>query len=346
MEYRTLGNTDQKVSLVCLGTMTWGNQNSREEGLEQMDYALDQGVNFFDAAEMYPVPPTAERYGHTEEIIGEWFASRGKRDEIILATKVAGRTKHMDWLRDGAESRLNKKQIHDAVDASLKRLKTDRIDLYQLHWPDRLMRLFGGLNYRHYEVESIEPAETLSALAELVKAGKIRWVGLSNETPWGLQAFLKAAEQLDLPRVVSVQNAYNLLNRTYELGLSEFYFREQVGLLAYSPLGQGVLSGKYLDGAKPSGARFTLFGRGERYQTPRAEKAIRSYMAIAARHALDPTVLANAFVASRPFVTSNIIGATSMEHLRTAISACQVALDEEVIKAIEDAHLQQPNPCP
>lgn len=346
MEYRKLGQSGESVSAICLGTMTWGQQNTEEEGFAQMDYALEQGVNFFDTAEMYPIPPDAETYAGTERIIGNWFASRGTRDQITLASKVAGRSR-MPWLRNGEESRLNRKQIEDAVDASLNRLQSDRIDLYQLHWPDRRLNLFGGLGYKHYEnKDDVAPAETLAVLADLIKAGKIRWVGLSNETPWGLSEFLKAAESEGLPRVASVQNAYNLLNRVWELGLEEFYWREQVGLLAYSPLAQGVLSGKYLDGARPAGARFTLFDRAQRYQTPSAEVAVRSYLRIAAKYQLDPTVLANAFVTSRPFVTSNIIGATSLKQLRTAIDGCQVKLDEKILADIEKAHLQQPNPCP
>ena len=345
MEYRKLGNSEQQVSAVCLGTMTWGQQNTQEEAFEQMDYAVSQGINFFDTAELYPIPPIAETYGETERIIGAWFASRGNRDDIILATKAAGRSP-MPWLRGGDEVRLNRQQIEAALDASLKRLGTDRVDLYQLHWPDRRLKLFGGLGYRHYDKESIAAAETLAVLGDLVKAGKIRWVGLSNETPWGLHAFLSAADEAGLPRVVSVQNAYNLINRVYELGMSEFYYREQVGLLAYSPLAQGFLSGKYLGGARPPQARFTLFDRAQRYETPGADRAIKLYMQVAAKHDIEPTVLANAYVTSRDFVTANIIGATSMAQLRSAIAGCQTELSEEVLKDIEEAHLQQPNPCP
>ncbi|MGI9344952.1 MAG: aldo/keto reductase [Gammaproteobacteria bacterium] len=352
MEYRPLGHsdhTDIKVSAICLGTMTWGQQNTQAEGFEQMDYALAQGVNFFDTAEAYPIPPMAKTHAETERIIGRWFKERGTRDQVVLATKVAGRTPS-DWFREGGiEVRLNAQQIEWAAEQSLKRLQTDRIDLYQLHWPDRRIPNFGlgGLGYKRYKQQDpIAPHETLEALSRLVKAGKVRYVGLSNETPWGLQAFLKAADQHDLPRVVSVQNAYNLVNRAYEIGMSEFFFEEQVGLLAYSPLAQGFLSGKYLDGAKPEGARFTLFDRGQRYQTVQAESAIRSYLDIAARHQMDPTMMANAFVTAQPFVTSNIIGATTMEQLRIAIEGCQLELSEEVIKEINEAHVLQPNPCP
>ena len=253
MEYRKLGNTDIDVSVICLGTMTWGEQNTMEEGHEQMDYALDQGVNFFDAAELYPIPPKAETQGRTEECIGSWFKKTGNREKVILATKVAGRSP-MNWFR-GDGTKLDRENIEAAIDASLDRLQTDYIDLYQLHWPDRPMSMFGsgGIGYKHIESESISINETLKVLSDLVASGKIRYVGLSNETPWGLSEFLKYSEMNNLPRVVSVQNAYNFLNRTYEQGMSEYFHRSQVGLLAYSPLAQGYLTGKYIDGARPEG---------------------------------------------------------------------------------------------
>ena len=346
MEYRKLGNTDIDVSVICLGTMTWGEQNTMEEGHEQMDYALDKGVNFFDVAELYPIPPKAETQGKTEECIGTWFKKTGNREKIILATKVAGRSP-MSWFR-GEGTKLDRENIETAVDASLDRLQTDYIDLYQLHWPDRPMSMFGsgGIGYKHIESESISINETLQVLSDLVASGKIRYVGLSNETPWGLSEFLKYSEMNNLPRVVSVQNAYNFLNRTYEQGMSEYFHRSQVGLLAYSPLAQGYLTGKYIDGARPAGARTTLFERGDRYEVPGANEAIKSYVAYAKSIGIDPSVMANSFVNSRDFVTSNIIGATTMEQLKLAVGSIEVNLDEENIKAIETIHRSNPNLCP
>ncbi len=346
MEYRKLGNTDIDVSVICLGTMTWGEQNTMEEGHEQMDYALDKGVNFFDVAELYPIPPKAETQGKTEECIGTWFKKTGNREKIILATKVAGRSP-MSWFR-GEGTKLDRENIETAVDASLDRLQTDYIDLYQLHWPDRPMSMFGsgGIGYKHIESESISINETLQVLSDLVASGKIRYVGLSNETPWGLSEFLKYSEMNNLPRVVSVQNAYNFLNRTYEQGMSEYFHRSQVGLLAYSPLAQGYLTGKYIDGARPAGARTTLFERGDRYEVPGANEAIKSYVAYAKSIGIDPSVMANSFVNSRDFVTSNIIGATTMEQLKLAVGSIEVNLDEENIKAIEAIHRSNPNLCP
>ena len=346
METRKLGRTDLDVSVICLGTMTWGEQNTEAQGHEQMDYAVDRGVTFFDAAEMYPVPPRADTYGRTEEIIGAWFAARGSRDKVVLASKVAGRSA-FSWLREGGgETRLTREQIHAAADASLKRLRTDYIDLYQLHWPDRPMRLFEGLDYEHQTGDQIAFEETLGALDELVMQGKVRHVGLSNESPWGTMNYLERSERLDLPRVQSIQNCYNLLNRTYETGLSEIAYREGVGLLAYSPLGQGCLSGKYLDGARPEGSRRQLFDRMQRYETPAAEIAIGEYVELAREHGLDPTQMALQFVTSRPFVTSNIIGATTMAQLETNIASAGATLSDEVLKGIEQIHLMHSNPCP
>ena len=346
MQYKKLGNTDIDVSLVCLGTMTWGQQNTQEEGFEQMDYALEQGVNFFDTAELYSIPPKAETQGSTETIIGNWFNKNGNRNEIILATKVAGRS-GMKWFR-GGETRLNKKNIEEAIEGSLKRLQTDYIDLYQLHWPDRALNIFGGgLGlYKHYELESIPIEETLEVLAEIVKTGKVRHIGLSNETPWGLSEFLNISEKKSYPRVQSVQNAYNLLNRNYENGMSEFFHRSEVGLLAYSPLAQGYLSGKYLDGKLPEGSRTKLFGRGQRYETPSAESSIRKYVNLAEQSNLDPSLMANAFVNSRDFVTSNIIGATTMDQLRLAIESEQTKLSDDILEELDKIHSECPNPCP
>ena len=346
MEYRKLGNTDIDVSVICLGTMTWGQQNTMEEGHEQMDYALDKGVNFFDAAELYPIPPKAETQGKTEECIGSWFKKTGNREKVILATKVAGRSP-MSWFR-GEGTKLDRENIETAVDASLERLQTEYIDLYQLHWPDRPMSMFGsgGIGYKHIDSESIPINETLEVLSDLVSSGKIRYVGLSNETPWGLSEFLKYSEMNDLPQVVSVQNAYNFLNRTYEQGMSEYFYRSQVGLLAYSPLAQGYLTGKYIDGARPEGSRTALFERGDRYEVPGANEAIKSYVAYAETIGMDASVMANAFVNSRDFVTSNIIGATTMEQLKLAVGSIEVNLDEENFQAIEQIHRNNPNLCP
>jgi len=345
MEYRILGDTDLEVSLICLGTMTWGQQNSEEEGHDQMDYALEKGINFFDTAEMYSIPPKPETQGSTERIVGSWFKKSSNREKIILATKVAGRGR-MDWIR-GAETKLDRENIEKAIEDSLKRLQTDYIDLYQLHWPDRPINIFGGgLGYKHFEAETVAISETLEVLKDLVKSGKIRYVGLSNETPWGLSEFLKFSELNNQPKIVSVQNAYNLLNRTYEQGLSEFFFRSSVGLLAYSPLAQGYLTGKYLDGARPEGARTTLFERGQRYETVHAEEAIRAYVDYANEKGIDAAVLAHAFVNSQSFVTSNIIGATNMEQLKLAIDSCDVVLSEEDLSFIDEIHFRCPNPCP
>ncbi|WP_210496568.1 aldo/keto reductase [Microvirga antarctica] len=347
MEYRRLGRTDLNVSLICLGTMTWGQQNTESEGHAQMDYALDQGINFFDTSEMYSIPPRRETQGSTEKIIGTWFKARGNRDKVILASKVVGRTPN-DWLRDdGSPAELSRAQIEEAIDKSLKRLQTDYLDLYQIHFPDRPMPW--GSNptiFRHQEAESHPIEETLHVMGDLVKAGKIRNFGLSNESAWGTMTFLKHSEIRSLPRVQSVQNAYNLLNRTYEVGLAEISMREQIGLLAYSPLAQGYLTGKYLKGARPAGARTTLFDRGQRYENPVAEAAVEKYLGLAREFGLDPAQMAIAFVNTRPFVASNIIGATSMEQLKTDIAAIDVTISPELEARINEIHLAYCNPCP
>ncbi|MCK5769164.1 NADP(H)-dependent aldo-keto reductase [Algiphilus sp.] len=344
MDYRRLGHSDLEVSLICLGTMTWGQQNTEAEAFEQIDYALDQGINFIDAAEMYPVPPMAETQGATETIIGNWLARSGRREEIVLASKVTGKSA-MDWIRGGP--RLTRQQIVEACEDSLQRLQTDFLDLYQVHWPDRATNFFGKLGYQHREDDDVaEIGETLGALAELVEAGKVRYVGISNETPWGLSEYLRLAHQHDWPRVVSVQNPYNLLNRSYEIGLAEFSWRERVGLLAYSPLAFGVLSGKYLGGEKPEGARLTLFERFSRYTGEIPEAATRAYVELAREHKLDPAQMALAYVNSRGFLASNIIGATTMEQLKANIASHDVALSSKVLKGIEAIHQRYPNPCP
>ena len=281
MEYRVLGTSDLKVSNVCLGTMTFGEQNTEADGHEQMDYALDRGINFFDTAEMYAVPPRAETQGATERIIGTWFKKTGNRDKVILATKVAGRSP-MRWMRDGGiDTEQTRDQIEFAIDRSLKNLQTDYVDLYQLHWPDRPLQLFGGLGYKHMSDEINKIEGILDVLHDLVKAGKVRYIGLSNETAWGTMTFLKYAEMKGLPKVQTVQNAYNLLNRTDEVGLAEVYHREKVSLLGYSPLAQGYLTGKYQDGALPKGSRKQLFNRLQRYEAPQVEGLINEYMALA-----------------------------------------------------------------
>ena len=347
MEYRELGRTGIKVSSICLGTMTWGQQNTEAEGHEQMDYALDQGINFFDTAEMYSVPPKAETQGSTEKIVGSWFKARGKRDKVILATKIAGRSP-MNWLRDDKSgTEQSRKQIFEAVDKSLKRLQTDYIDLYQLHWPDRPISLFGsgGLTYKHTD-EIIQIDEILDALNDVVKAGKVRHIGLSNETPWGTMKFLHHADTKSLPRVQSIQNAYNLINRVFELGGAEIAHREGVGLLAYSPLAQGYLTGKYQNGALPVGSRKQLFNRLQRYESPQTARAVDAYLAIAEKHGLDASQLANQFVTTRPFVTSNIIGATTMEQLKLAVTSREIPWTDELEADVNAAHANQPNPAP
>ena len=344
MKKRKLGKTDLEVSEICLGTMTWGEQNSESEGHAQMDYALDNGINFFDTAEMYAVPPKKETQGSTEKIIGSWFKDRKSRDKVILATKVSGRSP-LNWLRDDEKStEQSREQIFEAVDKSLLRLGIDYIDLYQLHWPDRPMNLFGGsINYEHMDEPSIDISIILESLNELVKSGKVRHIGLSNETPWGTMKFLHHSDISSTPRVQSIQNAYNLLNRTFEIGGSEIAHREDVGLLAYSPIAQGYLSGKYQNGALPKGSRKELFNRLQRYEGPYAEEAIEAYLNIARKYEIDPSQLANQFVTSRPFVTSNIIGATNMEQLKLAVTSIDIKITKEIEEDIEKAFQRHGN---
>jgi aryl-alcohol dehydrogenase-like predicted oxidoreductase len=347
MEYRELGRTGVKVSALCLGTMTYGEQNTETEGHEQMDYAAEHGINIFDAAEIYPIPPKAETQGRTEEIIGTWLMRRKNRDKVLIATKVAGRSTKIDWLRDETTlSRQSPAQILEAVDKSLARLKTDYIDVYQLHWPDRPMRIFEGLEYVHLPGDAHPIHDILSTLGKLITDGKVRFIGLSNETPWGAMSFLKLAESHGLPRPASIQNAFNLVNRSYEVGLSEVTFNEQVSLLAYSPLGQGYLTGKYEGGALPAGARKTLFDRLGRYELGNGPRAISAYVALAKKHGLDPAQMAISYAVSRPFVTSVIIGATTMEQLKTDIGAAGLTLQDAVLEDIDKIHLDYPNPCP
>jgi aryl-alcohol dehydrogenase-like predicted oxidoreductase len=348
MEYRPLGRTGLRVSAICLGTMTWGEQNSEAEGHAQMDYALERGINFLDTAELYSIPPKAETQGSTERIIGSWLAARGNRDKVILATKVVGRSQNTWFRDDGSPAELSRAQIVEAVEKSLRRLRTDYIDLYQIHWPDRAVSQFGSnpVIFKPTSGPEHPIEETLAALGDLVKAGKIRHIGLSNESPWGLMTYLKHAEAKGLPRVASIQNAYSLVNRTFEGGLAEIALREEVGLLAYSPLAQGYLTGKYENGARPPGARKTLFDRLQRYETPGAAPAITAYVQLARKWGLDPAQMAIAFATSRPFTTSTIIGATTMAQLKTAIDAADVPISPELEAEIDAIHLVHTNPCP
>jgi len=343
---KPLGRTDLEVSICCLGTMTFGKQNTEAEGFEQMDFALDAGVNFFDTAEMYAIPPTPETYGKTEIIIGNWFKARNNREKVILATKVAGRSP-MSWCREaGGETRVNEAQIDEAVEKSLRRLQTDYIDLYQIHWPDRPVEMFGSSGNINFEQEYVAFEDTLSALNKHVKNGNIRHIGVSNETSWGVMRFVDEATKNGLPRIVSIQNAYHLLNRTFETGLSEISQREDVGLLAYSPLAQGYLTGKYQNGARPEGSRSALFNRGQCYETPSAEATINKYLELAVELNLTPAQLALKFCATRPFMASVIIGATKMEQLREDIGAFEVVWSKEIEHQINTIHKSCPNPCP
>ncbi|AXF07835.1 NADP(H)-dependent aldo-keto reductase [Paraburkholderia sp. SIMBA_055] len=350
MEYRRLGDSDVQVSLIGLGTMTWGEQNTEQEAHAQIDYALDHGVNLIDTAEMYPVPPRAETQGSTERFIGTWLAQhRSAREKIVLATKIAGpaRQPHNPRHIRGETNQFDRKNLTEALNDSLKRLQTDYVDLYQLHWPDRNTMTFGRPAYPWVDDEYTVPIEeTLSVLADFVKAGKVRHVGVSNETPWGVAQFLRASEKLGLPRIVSIQNPYSLLNRTYEVGLSEYAHRDNIGLLAYSPLAFGWLSGKYEGGARPAGARISLFERFQRYSKPQAVQATTRYVELAKRHGLSPAQFALAFVNSRPFVTSNLIGATSLDQLKENIASVDVKLSQDVLDEIDALHQLQPNPAP
>ena len=341
----TLRTIDGKeVSKICLGTMTWGQQNTEAEAHEQISYALDRGINMLDAAEMYPVPPRAETQGRTEEYIGTWFKKTGLRDKYILATKAAGPNPEFHYLRGGP--RFTRAQLMEAVDGSLRRLQTDCIDLYQLHWPDRYTNFFGQRGYFHREQPETPIDETLRALQELVAAGKIKTIGLSNETPWGTMKFLELADRESLPRVESIQNPYGLLNRTYEIAMAEVSHREDVGLLAYSPLGMGLLTGKYRHGAKPEGSRMAVFERFTRYDGAETLEATEQYLQLADEHGLNPTHMALAFVNTRPFVLSNIIGATTMEQLKMNIDSLDVTLSKDVLKGIEAIQQRLPNPAP
>jgi aryl-alcohol dehydrogenase-like predicted oxidoreductase len=345
MEYRRLGRSDIEVSLICLGSMTWGEQNSEAEGFAQMDFAIEHGINFIDTAEMYAAPPRRETCGRSEEIIGNWLAARGGRDKVVLATKVTGPSGGLDYIR-GGRTRLNRHHIAEAIEGSLRRLKTDYVDLYQLHWPDRPIKAFGQLGYEHSEGEETPPEDTLEVLAELVRAGKVRSVGLSNETPWGVMRFLALAEAGRGPRMVSVQNPYSLLNRGFEARLAEVALREDCGLLAYAPVAAGALTGKYLNDRRPEGARMTLFPDNRRYFGAQGQAATAAYVDLARKHGLDPAQMALAYVLTRPFLTSAIIGATSLAQLENSLAAKDLILSQEVLNAIESIHKIYTYPCP
>jgi aryl-alcohol dehydrogenase-like predicted oxidoreductase len=342
METRQLGNTNIKVSALCLGTMTYGEQNTEQEAHEQMDYAVNAGINFIDTAEMYPVPPKAETQGKTEEYIGTWLEKRKDRDKLIIATKVTGRSSAFEHLGRG-ETRLSPEHITTALEQNLRRLRTDYIDLYQLHWPDRSTNCFGVLGYHHNPDDgSIALEESLDVLAGFVKAGKIRHVGLSNETPWGVHRAITHGK----PRIVSIQNPYNLLNRSFEIGLAEMAIKEKVGLLAYSPLAFGMLTGKYANGEMPKGSRLTLYSRFQRYNNPYGFSATDKYIAVAKKYNIPLAQLALQFVTTRPFVTSNIIGATTMEQLKSNIESMHVKLSPELLQELEAIQKEFSNPCP
>ncbi len=346
MKYAVLPHTDIEVSKICLGTMTWGKQNTEAEGFEQMDYAVEQGINFFDTAELYPIPAHPDRFAHTEIIIGNWFKKRGKREDIILASKIAGRAEFTKFIRSTGFSRNS---IIEAVEGSLKRLQTDYIDLYQLHWPERNTNYFGQRGYntnaKDYWEDNIH--QVLETLRDLIKAGKLRHVGLSNESPWGTMRFLEESKVHEsLPRMITIQNPYSLLNRLFEVGLSEISIREQIGLLAYSPLGFGVLSGKYLGGKNPPKARITLFPNYSRYTNKEANMATQQYHELAQSNGLSLAQMALAFVNTRPFLTSNIIGATTMNQLKENIGSIELELSEEVLTGIERIHKGIPDPAP
>ncbi|NNH01552.1 NADP(H)-dependent aldo-keto reductase [Acinetobacter sp. ANC 5414] len=349
MQLKPLANTGILVPEICLGTMTFGEQNTQAEAFQQLEYALDQGLFFWDTAEMYPVPPKPETQGATETILGNWIAEHGKRDQLFIASKIAGPSQGGSHIRDG-QTRFTAAEISSAIDGSLKRLQSDYIDLYQLHWPQRPTNFFGKLGYgnteAHQDTEITALEETLSALSDEIKKGRIRYIGLSNETPWGTLKFLHLAEKLGLEKFVSVQNPYNLLNRTYEIGMSEIAHYENVGLLAYSPLAFGYLTGKFRHGAHPANARVTLFSRFSRYSNPESEWATEQYAQLAERHGLTLTQLSLAFIKQQFFVTSTIIGATNLDQLKENIQAFEIDLSTEILQGIEDIHHQQPNPAP
>ena len=344
MNYKKLGNTDINVSTICLGTMTWGEQNTQSEAFEQMNYSLENGVNFWDTAELYAVPPKAETYGHTETIIGNWFEKTKKRKDVILASKVGGPSRK--YMRNG-ENSFTGKNLENALHGSLKRLKTDYIDLYQLHWPERNVNNFGKLGYEHKENDWNKFEDVLENLKKFIEQGKIRYVGLSNETPWGVMNYLQLAKDKRLPRMMAIQNPYSLLNRSYEVGLAEVSIRENIGCLAYSPLASGYLSGKYRNKQFPKGSRMERdFDFWTRYRKPNMENAVEDYYKISQKYDLDMSQMSIKFCEVQDFMTSVIIGATTMEQLKTNVESVKVNLDSEVIKEINNVQKKYPNPCP
>ncbi|HID8403237.1 NADP(H)-dependent aldo-keto reductase [Serratia marcescens] len=346
MQYHRIPHSSLEVSVLGLGTMTFGEQNSEADAHAQLDYALAAGVNLIDTAELYPVPPRPETQGLTESYIGSWIKARGNREKIVLASKVSGPVRGTDSSIRPQQA-LDRKNIRAALDASLKRLNTDYLDLYQLHWPQRATNCFGKLNYQYTDDKAtVTLLETLEALTEQVRAGKIRYIGVSNETPWGVMRYLQLAEKHELPHIVSIQNPYSLLNRSFEIGLAEISQHEGVELLAYSSLAFGTLSGKYLNGAKPAGARNTLFTRFNRYSGQQTQRAIAEYVALAKKHGLDPSQMALAFVRQQPFVASTLLGATSVEQLKINLDSLDVILDEDVLQALEEIHTRFTIPAP
>jgi aryl-alcohol dehydrogenase-like predicted oxidoreductase len=350
MQRRRLGRTDLSVSVICLGTMTWGQQNTEEEAHQQLDRAFSRGVNFLDTAELYPIPPKPETQGRTEFYIGNWMQARKNRDRVIVASKVVGRTAN-SWFRDGRPSKLVRADIFDAIEKSLKRLQTDYIDLYQIHFPER--QVPWGSNPSRVgnwpaprDADETPIAETIAVFDELVKTGKIRHFGLSNESSWGVMRFVFESEKGTGPRAVSLQNAYNLVNRSFEVNLAEVCDRESISLLAYSPLAQGYLTGKYDHGARPEGSRSRLFNRGQRYETPNAAEVQLEYNELARSFGMEPALFAGAFVRSRPFLTSNIVGATSLAQLDVALDAADIQWTDEMQKAADAVHQRTGNPCP
>ena len=345
MDYNLLPGTEIKVSKICLGTMTFGRQNNEKEGHDQMDYSYDRGVNFFDTAELYPVPPSPETQGETERIIGSWLKKTGKRDKIIIASKVAGPSSFSKHIRENMA--YSKTTINEAINKSLIRLRTDYIDLYQIHWPERVTNFFGKRGYEFYKEDQWKYNFDiiLDVLNENIKKGKIRNIGISNETPWGLMKYINESKE-NRPKIISIQNPYSLLNRTFEIGNSEICHKENIGLLAYSPLGFGTLTGKYLGGNMPKNARLTLFPHYDRFSNKESKKAIQKYYDLAKENGMSLTTMALSFVNDRSFVTSNIIGATSIEQLKENIDSYKILLSNELLEEINIIHNNQPNPAP